>query len=226
MTRSRSEASPTASGREPRSNETITPLSALDFRTVQRVLTGRLQSRRSTDMVMLPSFVRKTPTAVGRLSCGIPFFSRMSHYYLKQQPEHGHTTPGSCMTIRTRGLPASFGISKTNAGRMTTAFAGTPSLTAASQSRTGPSTAPRTTLSAHAAANHKPVVSPSAVAQVPSTTHSLALVVLRRGGYQPVRLLGGTDKELCEGEVTLRVKRDGEPRGDQQVHRQVIEELL
>ena len=72
--------------------------------------------------------------------------------------------PGSCMT-RIRGLPASFGISKPIAERMTTAFAETPSITAASQSRTvGPSTAPRTTLSARAAANHKPVVNPSAVA--------------------------------------------------------------
>ena len=27
-----------------------------------------------------------------------------------------------------------------------------------------------------------------------------------------MRLLGGTDKELCEGEVLLQVERDGEPR--------------
>ena len=87
------------------------------------------------------------------------------------------------MTVRIRGLPASFGISKPIAGRMTTAFAGTPSFTARSQSRTvGPSTAPRTTLSARADANHKPVVNvhASAVAQGPQH-HSLAQVVLRRG---------------------------------------------
>ena len=56
----------------------------------------------------------------------------------------------SCMAIRIRELPAFFGISKPIAWRMTTAFAGTPSFTAASQSRTvEPSTAV-------AAANHKP----------------------------------------------------------------------
>ena len=42
-----------------------TPLSVLEFKTVQRVLTGRLQPRPSTDMVTLPSSVRTTPTAVG-----------------------------------------------------------------------------------------------------------------------------------------------------------------
>ena len=36
----------------------------------------------------------------------------------------------------------------------------------------------------------------------------------------------GTDKELCEGDVLLQVERDSEPRGDPQVRRQVIEELL
>ena len=40
-----------------------------------------------------------------------------------------------------------------------------------------------------------------------------------------MRLLGGTDKELCEGEVLVQVGRAGEPRGDPQVRRQVIEEL-
>ena len=75
MTRSRREASPTASGGEPRCNETTTPLSVLEFRIVQRVLTGRLQPGPSTDRVMLPSSVRTTPTAVGRLSHGIPVFT-------------------------------------------------------------------------------------------------------------------------------------------------------
>ena len=70
VTRSRSEASPTASGREPRCNETITPLSALEFRTVQSALTGRLQPRPSTDMVMRPSSVR-----TGRLSDEVPVFT-------------------------------------------------------------------------------------------------------------------------------------------------------
>ena len=55
---------------EPRCNESRTPLSVLEFRTVQRVLTGRLQPRPATDRVMLPSSVRTTPTAVGRLSNG------------------------------------------------------------------------------------------------------------------------------------------------------------
>ena len=41
-----------------------------------------------------------------------------------------------------------------------------------------------------------------------------------------MRLLGGTDKELREGEVLLQIERDGEPCGDPQVRRQVIEELL
>ena len=69
-----------------------------------------------------------------------------------------------------------------------TAFAGTPSFTAASQSRTvGPSTAPRTTLSAGAAANLKPVVNPSAVAQGPSTTPS----------PRPSCAAGGTNRCVC-----------------------------
>ena len=155
MTRTRSEASPTASGGEPRCKETTTPLSELEFRTVQRVLTGRLQLRPSTDMVMLPSSVRTRPTAVGRLSLGIPVVTS-EPLSLKQQALHGHTTPRSWI-----------------AGRMTIAFAGTPSFTSASQSRTvGPSTAPRTTHSAFSAANDKPVVNTSAVAQGPSTTPS------------------------------------------------------
>ena len=40
---------------EPRCNETKTPLSVLEFRTVQRVLTGRLQPGPSTDTLTLPS---------------------------------------------------------------------------------------------------------------------------------------------------------------------------
>ena len=32
--------------------------------------------------------------------------------------------------------------------------------------------------------------------------------------------------ELCEGEVLFQEERGGEPRGDPQVRRQVIEELL
>ena len=59
---------------QPKCNETMTPLSALEFRTAQRALTGRLQPRPSKDMVMLPSSDRTTPTAVERLSHGIPVF--------------------------------------------------------------------------------------------------------------------------------------------------------
>ena len=140
---------------------TMTPLSVLEFRTVQRVLTGILQPRPSTDMVMLPSSVRTTPTAVGRLSCGIPVFTNELLQFEATTIARTHH-PGSCMTIRIRGLPALFGFSKPIAGGMTTAFAGTPLFTAASQSRTvGPSTAPRTTLSVQAADNHKPVITPA-----------------------------------------------------------------
>ena len=91
---------------------------------------------------------------------------------------------------------------------MTTTFAGTRrSRPRASPAQWGRPTAPRTTLSARAAANHKPVMNPQRPwHKGPSTT-----------GYQPVRLLGGTDKELCEGEVLLQVVRDGEPRGGPQV---------
>ena len=39
-------------------------------------------------------------------------------------------------------------------------------------------------------------------------------------------LLGGTSKELCEGEVLLQVERDGEPSGNLHVRRQVTDELL
>ena len=41
-----------------------------------------------------------------------------------------------------------------------------------------------------------------------------------------MRLLGSTDKELCEGQVLLQVDRDREHRGDPQVRREVMEELL
>ena len=82
-------------------------------------------------------------------------------------------------------------------------------------------------LSARAAANRKPVVHPSAVAQGPSTTPSpRSSCAAGGGGTNGVRLLGRTDKELCEGEVLLQVERDGEQRGGPQVPRQVIEELL
>ena len=83
---------------------------------------------------------------------------------------------------------------------------------------------PSFTAASHPAAAHKPVVNPSTVARRPSATPSP--VALRRGRYQPVRLLGGTGKELCEGEVLFQVERGGEHRGDPQVHRWDIEELL
>ena len=90
------------------------------------------------------------------------------------------------MTIKIRGLPASFGISKPIAGRTTTAFAGDPTR---GQSRTvGPSTAPRT----------------SAVAQGSSTAPSQ--VVLRRAGSQPAHLLGGTDKNCVKEKCSFKSK--------------------
>ena len=55
-----------------------------------------------------------------------------------------------------------------------------------------------------------------------SAHHSLRPAPRR---YQLVRVLGGTNKGLCVGEV-LQVERDGETRGDPQVRRQVIDELL
>ena len=117
----------------------------------------------------------------------------------------------------------SFGISKPVAGRMTTALVGTPSFTAPSQSRTvGPSTAPPSQRGL------PPTTTPS---RTPTPWHKRPVplprqVVLHRAGSQPVRLLGGTDKELCEGEVLLQIERDFEPCSDPQVRRQVIEELL
>ena len=61
------------------------------------------------------------------------------------------------MTIRIRGLLTSSGMSKPIDGRTTTAFAETPSCTAASQSRTvGSFNAPCTALSARAAARREP----------------------------------------------------------------------
>ena len=121
---------------------------------------------------------------------------------------------------RIRGLRASFGISKPIAGRMMTAFAGTPSFTAASQSRTvGPSTAPHTTLSARAAANHKPVVNPSAVA-APLPRSSCAAGGANRRVSWAVRTRSCV-REKC----SFKSKRMVNPLVPQ-VRRQVIEELL
>ena len=174
---------------EPICNETITPLSVLEFRTVQRVLTGRLQPRpirgHGDASVFGPNDADRR---AARLSCGTPVFTNEPLQFEATTITRAHH-PRSCMTIRIRGLPASFGISKPIAGRMTTAFAGTRrSRPRASPTQKEPSTAPRTTLSPRTAANHKPVVNPSAVAQGPSTARSQ--VVLRRAGSQPVRLLG------------------------------------
>ena len=69
------------------------------------------------------------------------------------------------MTIRIRGLPASFGISKPIAGRMTTAVHDREPVPQSGAAH-------RSNISARAAANHKSVVKPSAVAQAPSTTPS------------------------------------------------------
>ena len=41
-----------------------------------------------------------------------------------------------------------------------------------------------------------------------------------------MRLLGGSKKELREGEVLLQVERDSESRGNLLVRHQVIDELL
>ena len=153
-------------------------------------------------------------------------FLRVDHFSLKQQPLHGHTTR-VLHDDQDQRAARIFGISKPIAGRMTTAFAGTPSFTAGSQSRTvEPSTAPRTTLSARAAANHKPVVHPQ-------RRGTKAQVPLPRPSRPAPR--GGTNRWVCwavrtgsfvEEKCSLQVERGGEPRGDPQVRRQFIEELL
>ena len=121
---------------------------------------------------------------------------RVNHYSLKQQPLHGHTTPGSCMTIRIRGLPAPFGISKPIAERVTTAFAGTPVVHG--REPVPPSGA------VHRSTHH-PLGTGCRQRQARrehqrrgtrAQYHSLAKVVLRRGGYQPVRTRSCV-KEKC-----------------------------
>ena len=91
------------------------------------------------------------------------------------------------MTIRIRGLPASFGISKPIAGRVTTAFAGTPVVYG--REPVPPSGA------VHRSTHH-PLGTGCRQPQARrepqrrgtrAQYHSLAKVVLRRGGYQPVR---------------------------------------
>ena len=118
------------------------------------------------------------------------------------------------MTIRIRGLPASFGISKRGDpvvhGREPVPHSGAVRLSTHHPLGTG---------CRQAQARRQPQRRGTRAQH-----HPLSQVVLRRAGSQPVRLLGGTDKELCEGEVLLRVERDSEPRGDPQVRRQVIEE--
>ena len=140
MTRSRREASPTASRGEPRCNETTTPLSVLEFRTAQRVLTGRLQPRPSTDRVMLPSSVRTTtPTAVGRLSYGSPVFTNEPPQFeattITRTPRVLHDDQDQ-RAARSRDL-------ETDRRAHDDRVRGDPSFTAASQSHTvEPSTAP------------------------------------------------------------------------------------
>ena len=132
-----------------------------------------------------------------------------------------HCVYALCLILAAISIAASFFVadllfsatSKPIAGRTTPSFAGTPSFTAASKSRTvGSFTAPCTVLSA-AQAHREPQRFGTRAQH-----HSLAQVVLRRLRYQTVR--------LCEGEVLLDVERDCEPCGDPQVRRQVIEELL
>ena len=102
------------------------------------------------------------------------------------------------MTVRIRGLPA-----RNRSLAMTTAFAGTPSFTRASPAQLGRPSLHAPPLSARAAANHKPVVHPSAVAQGPSTTPS-PRSSCAAGGGQPVRLLAADRRARVQVEL-LRI---------------------
>ena len=128
---------------------------------MQRVLTERLQQRPSTDMVMLPSSVRTTPTAVGRLSYGIPVFTSGPPQFEATTITRAHH-PKVLHDDQDQRAARTFRDLETDRRAHDDRVRGTPSFTAASHS--GPSTAPRTTLSARAANKHKPVVNPSAVA--------------------------------------------------------------
>ena len=132
---------------------------------------------------MLPSSVRTTPTAVGSpVLCDTGFYERTTAVRSNNRYT-GTPPPGSCITIRIREQPAFFGISKPIAWRMTTAFAGTPSFTAASQSRTvWPSTAPRTTWCVARSSRNcsEEVTGASLCTMKPSKRHERWLEVLAR----------------------------------------------
>ena len=106
------------------------------------------------------------------------------------------------MAIKIRGLIAPFGIWKPIARSMTTALVGTLSFTAASQSRT---VGPR-----HGCRQPQARREPSAVAQ--GTNQCVCWEVRTRS--------------CANQKCSFKSKSDGEPRGDPQVRRQVIEELL
>ena len=144
----------------------------------------------------------------------------MNHYSLKEQPSHGHTTPGSCMTIRIRGAPRIFRDLETDRRAPDDRVRGDPVVHCCEPVPHSLAVHRSThNLSARAAANHKPVVNPSAVAQGPSTTPS----------FRSSCAAGGTNRCVwwatrTRREVLLQVERDGERRGGPR--RQVIEELL
>ena len=177
---------------EPRCNETTTPLSVLEFRTVQRVLTRRLQPRPFTDRVMLPSSVRTTLAAVGRLSHETPFFTNeplqfeattitRAHHFRVLHDDQDQRAARIFRDLETRG-PVVHGREPVPHSEAVHRSTHHPLGTGCRQPQARREPQRRGTRTQY---------------------HSLAQVVLRRGGSEPVRLLGGTDKELCEGEVLL-----------------------
>ena len=116
---------------------------------------------------MFPSSDRTTATAVGRLCYGIPIFTDEPQQFeattikRTQHPRVLHDDQDQRAAHIFRDV-------ETDRRAHDDRVRGTPSFTGPSQSRT----ATCTILSARAAASHKPVVNPSAVAQGPSTTPS------------------------------------------------------
>ena len=215
MTRSRSEASPTASGRA----QVQRDHNALVSSGVQNCAKGTHREAPTASIHGHGDASVFGPNDADRRGRACPMgyrFLRVDHNSLKQQPSHGHTTLGSCMTIRIRGLPASFGISKRGdrvpSGREPVPHSGAVRLS-----------------------THHPL---STGCRQPQARREPQ----RRGTKDPVPLprpgrlapRGGTNRCVCWAvrtrsfveEVLLQVERDGEPRGGPQVRRQVIEELL
>ena len=145
---------------------------------MQKVLTGRLQPRPSTDTIILSSSVRTTPTAVGRLSCVIPVFTNEPLQFEATTMTWAHH-PTVLHDDQDQRAARIFRDLKTD------------------RRVCGDLVVHGCEPVAHNGAVHCSHPLGTGRRGTRTQYHSLAQVVLRCGGYQPLRLLGATNQEKC-----------------------------